>query len=114
MPVCARKQTNGPPSIDQGFSTGSCNSCHALSARVVHPPTHHPPNPPVPPFPLVQNLSSKQIVPTDNLQPKTDNAKRHHQLLRVKDTEQYKMISAGVDKYLSYQMCEISYQIDDN
>ena len=22
-PVCARKQTNGPPSIDQGFSTGS-------------------------------------------------------------------------------------------
>ena len=102
-PVCERRQTNGPPDIDQGFSTSSCNSRHALSARVVHPP-----------FLLVQNLSSKQIAPTDNLRPKTDNAKRRHRLLRVKDTEQYKMISAGVDKYLSYQMCEISYQIDDN
>ena len=39
MPVCARKQTNGPPGIDQGFSTGSCNRRHALSARAVHPPT---------------------------------------------------------------------------
>ena len=29
MPVCARKQTNGPPVIGQGFSTG----------RVVDPPT---------------------------------------------------------------------------
>ena len=38
-PVCARKQTNGPPGIDQGFSTGSCNRRHALSARAVHPPT---------------------------------------------------------------------------
>ena len=34
-PVCARKQTNGPPGIDQGFSTGSCNRRHALSARAV-------------------------------------------------------------------------------
>ena len=24
-PVCARKQTNGPPAIDQGFSKGSCD-----------------------------------------------------------------------------------------
>ena len=39
----------------------------------------HPP-PPVPPFLLVRNLSSKRIVPTDNMQPKTDNAKRHHRV----------------------------------
>ena len=38
-PVCARKQTNGPPGIDQGFSTGSCNCRHALSARAVPPCT---------------------------------------------------------------------------
>ena len=38
-PVCARKQTNGPHGIEQGFSTGSCNCCHALSARVVYSPT---------------------------------------------------------------------------
>ena len=44
----------------------------------------HPP-PPVPPFLLVhvQNLSSKQIVPTDNMQPKPDDAKRRHQFLIV-------------------------------
>ena len=35
MPVCA----NGPPSADQGFSTASCNSRHALSPIGVHPPT---------------------------------------------------------------------------
>ena len=34
-PVCARKQTNGPPITDQGFSTGSCNRHHALSGRAV-------------------------------------------------------------------------------
>ena len=29
-PICARKPTNGPPVIDQRFSTGSCNRHHAL------------------------------------------------------------------------------------
>ena len=62
-PICARKQTNGSPSIDQGFSTGSCNR-------------------PVPPFLLAQNLSSKRIAPTDNMQPTTDDVKRSHQLLK--------------------------------
>ena len=38
-PICARKQTNGPPVIDQSFSTGSCNRHHALSGRAVYPPT---------------------------------------------------------------------------
>ena len=39
MPICARKQTNGPPGTDQGFSTTSYNSRHALSPIGVHPPT---------------------------------------------------------------------------
>ena len=38
-PVRARKQANGPPGIDQGFSTGSCKRRRVLSARAVHPPT---------------------------------------------------------------------------
>ena len=41
----------------------------------------HPP-PPIPPFLLVQNLSS--IAPTDNVQPKSDDAKRHHRWLKVR------------------------------
>ena len=40
------------------------------------------PLPPVTPFLLAQNLSSKWIVPTDNMWPKSDNAKRHHRLLK--------------------------------
>ena len=72
-PVCARKQTNGPPDIDQGFSTGSCNHHHALSLCQPERCTHSPP--PVSPFLLVQNLSSKRIVPTHNMQPKSDDAK---------------------------------------
>ena len=36
MPICARRQTNGPPGIDQGFSQGSNNRRYALS------PTHLP------------------------------------------------------------------------
>ena len=39
MSVYARKQTNGLPGADQGFSAASCNSRHALSPRGVHPPT---------------------------------------------------------------------------
>ena len=73
-PICARKQTNSPPGTDQGFFIASCNSRHALSARAVDP---------LPPFLLVQNLPSKWIVPTDNMQSKTDNAKKCHLLSRV-------------------------------
>ena len=36
-PICARKQTNGPPIIDQGSPTGSCNRHHTLSGRAVDP-----------------------------------------------------------------------------
>ena len=41
----------------------------------------HPP-PPVPSFFLGQNLSSKRIVPTDNMWPKSDDAKKRHWYLK--------------------------------
>ena len=52
------------PGTDKGFSTASCNS-----RRTQHPPS------PVPPFLVVQNLSSKRIVPTDNMRLRSDDAK---------------------------------------
>jgi len=42
--------------------------------------THSPP--PIPPFLLVQNLSSNQIVPTGNMRPKSDDAKKRHRWLK--------------------------------
>ena len=36
------------------------------------------PPPPILPFLLAQNLSSKRIVPTDNMRPKLDDAVWHH------------------------------------
>ena len=135
-PICARKQTNGPPGIDQGFSTlqrrrqlPRSGGAHVLNVKLwgcgnetilyfsvqlveklgglsppqsekweglsppcpppppISPPLYrqlqpppctiaamhyqpewctHPP-PPAPPFLLAQNLSSKQIAPTDNM-----------------------------------------------
>ena len=38
------------------------------------------PPPPIPPFLLVQNVSSKWIAPTDNMQPKSDVTKKRHRL----------------------------------
>ena len=67
-PICARKKTNGTLVIDQGYSTGSYNHHHA--EQWTHPP------PPIPPFLLTQNISSKQIAPTDNMQPKSDGAQK--------------------------------------
>ena len=43
--------------------------------NVTGAPTHLP-------FLLAQNLSSKQIVPTDNMWPKSDNAKKCHWWLK--------------------------------
>ena len=72
--VCARKQTNGPPGIDQGFSTSSCNRCHALSARAVHPPTSTCPTLSASAEPIFK--MDCLIAPTDNMQPKSDDTKR--------------------------------------
>ena len=40
------------------------------------------PPPPIPPFLLAQNLSSKRIVPTDNMRPKFHDEYTHHQWLK--------------------------------
>ena len=71
-PICARKQNGGPPGIDQGFSTASCNSHHACTVTLWVTSTHPPPF--LPPFLLVQNLSSKQIARTDNMWPNSSSA----------------------------------------
>ena len=77
MPICARKQKTGPRRIDQGFTTGSCNHRHSLSARAVHPPIF-----PCPTLSASAEPTSKRIVPTDNMRPKSDDAKRRHRLLK--------------------------------
>ena len=41
------------------------------------------PPPPIPPFLLVQTLSSKGIVQIDNVQPKSDDAKWHYRWLTL-------------------------------
>ena len=45
--------------------------------RAPHAETRPPP--PIPPFFLVQSLSSKRIVPTDNVQPNSHDKYTHHQ-----------------------------------
>ena len=40
------------------------------------------PPPPIPPFLLAQNLSSKRITPTDNMWPKLHDKYTHHQWLK--------------------------------
>ena len=40
------------------------------------------PPPPILPFLLAQNLSSKRIAPTDNMRPKSDDAIWHHRWLK--------------------------------
>ena len=40
------------------------------------------PPPPIPPFLLAQNLSSKWIAPADNMQPKLYDEYAHHQWLK--------------------------------
>ena len=50
--------------------------CMAPRAEIRPPPS-------IPLYLLTQNLSSKQIAPTDNMQPKSDDAIWHHRLLKV-------------------------------
>ena len=64
-PICANKARNGQ---------GSCHVHGTLGWT--HPP------PPIPPFLLVQNLSSKRIAPTDNMRPKSDDAIWRHRWLK--------------------------------
>ena len=52
----------------------------AAMCTAPHAETH--PSPPIPPFLLAQNLSSKRIVPTDNMRPKLHDKYTHHQWLK--------------------------------
>ena len=65
------------PTLTRGFlQAAAAAAMHCQSERCTHPP------PSVPPFLLVQNLSSKWITPRDSMRPKTDDTKRHHRLLK--------------------------------
>ena len=76
-PVCAKKERDGPACADQGLSIASQDSRHIHGMPWMCPPTT-----PIPPFLLAQNLSSKQIAPTDNIRPKLHDEYTRHQLLK--------------------------------
>ena len=72
-PICARQEMVQPLPTTERSSLASQGSWHVHSTLGwTHPP------PPIPPFLLAQNLSSKRIALTDNMWPKSDNAKWHH------------------------------------
>ena len=54
-----------------------CANNYCEMVKPVPTKTHN-----IPSFLLAENLSPKQIVPTDNMQAKSDNAKRHHRWLK--------------------------------
>ena len=75
--VCAKKERNGPAGAGQSF----------LKLARQPPCARHvmtmPANLPYPIFLLlVQNLSSKQIAPTDNMRPKFHDEYTRHQWLK--------------------------------
>ena len=84
---CARPPSQA--SADQGFSTASPQgSCHVhggtpakAAAVCTAPHAETRPPPPISPFLLAQNLSSKRIAPSDNMQPKFHEYS-HHQWLK--------------------------------
>ena len=75
MPICVKKERNAQASADEGFFLQPAAMCTAPCAETRLPP-------PVLPFLLSQNLSSKQIVPTDNMRPKFHDKYTRHQWLK--------------------------------
>ena len=74
--VCIKRERNDPASANQGFlqpakAAAMCTAPHAET----RPPPH-------PTFLLAQNLSSKQIVATDNVRPKFHDEYTSHQWLQ--------------------------------
>ena len=72
-PICINKLRNDSASANQGHSTFAkaatmCTACLEYAYQHSH----------IPPFLLMQNLSSKRIAPTDNMRPESDDTKRHH------------------------------------
>ena len=64
------------PALTRAFlQAAAVSTMHCQPEGFTHPPLS-------PLILLARNISSKQIVPIDNMQPKTDDAKRHHRLLK--------------------------------
>ena len=65
------------PALTKAFlQVAATAAMHCQAEWWTHPP------PPVPTFLLAENLPSKRIAPTDSMQPKTANTKKHHRLLK--------------------------------
>ena len=71
-----------------------CQACHE--------------SPPIPPFLLAQNLSSKRIVPTDNMRPKLHDEYTCHEQLKGQKTE----ITPGDKLFHDIQKKEL-YSLND-
>ena len=75
-PICANRVRNSSASADQGCSIASQGSSHVHGMSLLgHPPY------PYPTFFASGKPISKQIAPTDNMWPKSDNAKKYHQCM---------------------------------
>ena len=74
MPVCVEmaKPVATKAFLQPAKAAAMCTAPHAE--------THSPP--PIPPFLLAQNLSSKWIAPTDNVWPKLHDKYAHYQWLK--------------------------------
>ena len=68
-PVCDESKQMAHLALTKAFlQAAGTAAMHCQPEQCTHPP------PPVPPFLVAQNLSSKQIAPTDNMRPKFDDA----------------------------------------
>ena len=65
MPICVKRREMLNPMLTKAF----LQPAKAAAMRTASRAETHPP-PPIPPFLLAQNLSSKWIMPTDNMRPK--------------------------------------------
>ena len=69
-PFVQQSRQMAHPALTRAFlQPAATATMHCQPERCTHPP------PPVPPFLLAQNLSSKRIVPADNMRSKSDDAK---------------------------------------
>ena len=81
MPICVKKERNGPASVDQRFSSYSQSRQLPCVQHFMLKPTHL--DPPIPPFLIVQNLFSKRIALTDYMWPKLHDEYTSHQWLKI-------------------------------
>jgi len=77
LPICANKVRNDPAKaiLQPAKMTAMCTR-HKIICLLTSP---------ISPFLLAQKLLLKQNAPTDNKQPKSDEAKKHHWWLKIKE-----------------------------